>query len=219
MTMRSYYLALTALASGLATALPQSSRYQVFTINNNFETLSNDVPLVGTVGAIGVYNLLEWNFLGGDAALKRDVTTITGVEPYTPPNIAGYGVRTALEVGTAYISSNYESSSVEYFDLYIPGQAESIRYGCNADTDSNVGIPASCEITATGYGTDGTEVAKQTFSFTSEGGLTQQMSPGAFSPDFVRLGKVEFTTSYGDILGDLGATMLDNVYTRVYQRS
>jgi hypothetical protein len=216
-----------------------------YTHTLQFETLSNDVPVVGTVGATGVYNLLNCdspqdfgrsnqyaniqvgNFVGGDPSLKhkarRDVigngvevtATVAGVKPHSPPNTIGYAIRSKVENGIPSISANYETSTIDHFDLYVPGVGPMIYYGCVSDPESDVALPVSCTITVKGYDRNNNLLASQDFLFKSEGGITQDMAPGYFSAAFVGLYRVEFSTN--SPLSLFGTT-LDNIWTRVYQK-
>ena len=50
--------------------VPPISNYKPNTDPIKFETLDNDVPLVGTIGAVGVYNLLKCMFSSDLYAFK-----------------------------------------------------------------------------------------------------------------------------------------------------
>jgi len=205
-----------------------NDQYEIFTINNNFETDENAYPVLGTLGPIGVYNLLFWNMIGGDPSLKRKAkmarkadsvverqyTGLISVVPHSPPNTAGWAIRSELENGTPYISCNYETSTIDHFDLYIPEEPISFWYGCVTDPESDIALPATCTITATGYNLAGNVIARQSFTYEWEHGISQQMSPGKFDTPFTNLYKVEFQTEPGLLIG----TILDNVITRVYQK-
>jgi hypothetical protein len=141
--------------------------------------------------------------------------TVAGVKPHSPPNIIGYATRSELENGIPSISVNYQTSTVDHFDLYVPDVGPMIYYGCTSDSDSDVSLPVNCTITAKGYGWDGREVASQVFHFESDRGITQDMTPGYFSEDFVNLYRVDFST---ESLLSLVATEFDNVWTKVYQK-
>jgi hypothetical protein len=154
---------------------------------------------------------------------KRDVIgngvevtlAIAGVKPHSPPNVIGYGIRSKLENGTPSISVEYQSSTIDHFDLFVPDVGPMIYYGCDSDPDSDVALPITCTITVRGYDRNNNELASQDLHFKSHGGISQDMAPGYFSKDFVNLYRVEFSTD-GPL--DLFGTVLDNVWTRVYQK-
>jgi len=152
--------------------------------------------------------------IGGDAQIKRKAKMVRKAVPHSPPNIAGWAIRSELENGTPYISCDYETSTIDHFDLYIPEEPISFWYGCVADPDSDIALPATCTITATGYNLAGGMIARQLFTYEWEHGISQQMSPGKFDTTFTNLRKVEFQTEPGLLFG----TVLDNVITRVYQK-
>ena len=180
----------------------------------------NDLPVIGTVGALGVYNLLYWNVVAGDSVMKRKKrqVTITGVTAHTPPNTIGFGVRSRLENGVPYISSTYATSTIDHFDLYVPdyannGDRNTIYYGCISVPLTEATTPTSCVITAQGFDAAGNPVAKVDFAFKSLGGALQPMTGGSFPKEFVGLKRVEFSVSPKTV-----AVELDNIVTRLYQR-
>jgi hypothetical protein len=158
--------------------------------------------------------------IGGDpwykrkAKMARQETGLVSVIPHSPPNTAGWAVRSELENGIPSISCDYETSTVDHFDMYIPEESVSFYYGCIDTPGSDTALPASCTITATGYNMAGDVIARQQFTYIWERGIRQQMSPGKFDSTFANLYRVEFHTE-PDLLF---STMLDNVITRVYQR-
>jgi hypothetical protein len=140
---------------------------------------------------------------------------VAGVKPHSPPNSLSYAIRSKLENGTPSISVDYQTSTIDHFDLYVPDVGPMIYYGCNSDPDTDVALPITCTITVKGYDQDNNELASQEFHFESQGGISQDMAPGYFSEDFVNLYRVEFST---DSPLDFFGTVLDNIWTRVYQK-
>ena len=146
--------------------------------------------------------------------VERQNTGLISVVPHSPPNIAGWAIRSKLKNGTPYISCDYKTSTINHFDLYIPEEPISFQYGCVTDPDSDIALPVTCTITATGYNLAGNVIARQSFTYEWEHGISQQMSPRKFDTTFTNLRKVEFQTEPGLLFG----TVLDNVMTRVYQK-
>ena len=113
----------------------------------------------------------------------------TFCRPHTPPNNAGFTARTELETpGQPFqITSTYTESPISYF------QALSWRYGCVLGTDeSAAAVTTPCTITATGIAPGGKQLAQQTFKFTPNGALLQDLNLGTFNSKFNGLEKLVF---------------------------
>ena len=181
----------------------------------------NAVPVVGSIRNVGVYNLLYWNLVGGDAIKKRKAKrqiTLTGVTPHSPPNMFVFGLRSEVENGTPYIGSTYDTSTIDHFDLYVPdyfnnGDRNTIYYGCVLLPPTEASVPTSCNITVDGFDRNGHRVATEDLRFLSAGGLRQPMSGGSFPSEFVGLEHVTFSVQPPGL-----EVVMDNLVTRVYQK-
>ena len=115
-----------------------------------FEDIKS-IPGVGTLFELGKYHDLYWNFVGGDAALKKrslqgtsmdhevgtvqereieDPLVVVGLVPHSSPNAIYFGPRGSTLNGPNFISTSFDGSKTDHFDLYVPEyNGPTIYYG------------------------------------------------------------------------------------------
>lgn len=172
--------------------------YNEFEYDATFDDISDTVN--GVTSALNFVNVYKSLYYQAFNLVGTDNLGISGVVPNSLPNVspylpryffrvrfevlthsqyAAFGDQSALVQGQPMITANYEGSTIKFFHL------KSFYYGCNVITEeSAAGVPASCDITITGYDINNNVVAgPQTFDYVATG-LLQQMSPAIVNSDF-----------------------------------
>ncbi|KAH6657985.1 hypothetical protein BKA67DRAFT_556879 [Truncatella angustata] len=166
----------------------------------NFDAkVANSVP----TKELGIYGGLFWQGFG----LVRKDSTLTGVRPFSAPNVAVYGPITRLTNNArAVVTTQYSGSIAANFTL------SQFYYGCSTTTVlSTLALPTRCNVAAAGYNRAGKLLAYQLFpEYTPGVGLSANLVLGIFTNKFVGLDHVIFASTYS--IGPLlGATVIDDV--------
>lgn len=90
----------------------------------------------------------------------------SGLVPNSPPNYASFSPKdpVTIQQGSPQMTTVYPDSTVASFNLH------SFFYGCTTDKS----LPASCDITITGFNLTDDQISEQTFTFEADG-AEQQM--------------------------------------------
>jgi hypothetical protein len=127
------------------------------------------------------------------------------VQPQSPNNLAGYGIKGQLLSGNPSINAVNQGQT---FDL------KSFYYGCAINTVATaVGVPTNCRITVTGY-SGSKQKGSQTFIYNGLGGLNAPMMRGKLNSWAKGLTKVEFVTADATLIG----TLFDNIQYTVHSK-
>ncbi|KAL6720628.1 hypothetical protein ACLMJK_002553 [Lecanora helva] len=155
-----------------------------------FENDPGATPLVAA-NPVDLYLDIFWQgwevFTFGAAG---DPTNLPGVIPQSPDNLISFGTLDAatIDQGTPELTVVYPDTTIDHFSFY------SFFFGCVvSSTETAAGVPQTCTVTVTGFDKNNKQVAKQSFTFTSNGGLNQQMVQARLV-GFDNLQRAEFST-------------------------
>lgn len=196
----------TSFPAPACTRGPQTT--EQFTSNYNFESVERGDPITGITN-IGVYNLLNFkniNYVDTDPDFDGNHL---GLAPHTYPSAATFGAGTSsLTNSTPLITADYIESTLTSFT------ARSFWYGCVLPSPYTAGsLPVSCNITATGYGKDGSKIVSQEFGFKANGSVVQDQQFGTFK-GFANVRSVGFEV----VPKNIGAALIDNFIATLSQQ-
>lgn len=196
----------------VTTTTTATSAYQSFLVNYNFDNVGNGAPTVVDVEQIGEDDGLNFENIN---VVNVPVTPVTGLNPVSPPNFAAVTFVQPVEdsgnaADPASINIYYKYSVIDHFNAYY------WRYGCVIASEETLdSLPASCNITATGYNRKGQLVASQVFPFKANGATTQDAALGVFSSAFVNLAMLNISVSNSETT----AALFDDMLFQLYQYS
>lgn len=186
---------------------PQSTmRCSLTSLSDHRSQFDNETasPVAG-VSAVGIYNGINY-----DAFNLAQVSATSGYVAKSPPNAAGVALTGSLSNGDLTLSpvatASIAGTNTKFFDLI------QFYFACAFPTaESDAGVATGCDISVTGYNTEGQMVGDASFNYAPASLEGASMALAQLPSTFVGLVNVTFGIADASIATALTALALDNI--------